>query len=93
MKESDRLTAVCRMLGVLGGQAEEGADYLTVHGVPTLRGGTVDGCGDHRIVMAAAIAATACTEPVTISGAEAVAKSYPDFFDVYRALGGVFHVI
>ena len=93
MKESDRLTAVCRMLGALGGRAEEGADHLTVHGVPALRGGTVDGCGDHRIVMAAAIAATACTEPVTIPGAEAVAKSYPDFFEIYRSLGGAFCVI
>ena len=46
-----------------------------------------------RIVMAAAIAATACTEPVTILGAEAVRKSYPDFFDVYQALGGDIHVL
>ena len=55
--------AAVALLGALGGQAEEGADHLTVHGVPALRGGTVDGCGDHRIVMAAAIAATACAPP------------------------------
>lgn len=93
MKESDRLTAVRRMLTALGAQAEEGSDFLTVHGASALQGGTVDGCGDHRIVMAATIAATACAGSVTILGAEAVAKSYPDFFEVYRALGGVFHVI
>lgn len=93
IKESDRLAAVYQMLTALGGQAEEGADNLTVHGVSTLQGGTVDGCNDHRIVMAAAIAATACKAPVTILGAEAVAKSYPDFFEVYRSLGGEAHVL
>ena len=87
IKESDRLTSVHGLLTALGGQAEEGADSLTVTGGP-LTGGTVDGANDHRIVMAAAIAATACTAPVTILGAEAVSKSYPDFFDVYKQLGG-----
>ena len=93
IKESDRLAAVSRMLTALGGQAEEGPDSLTVCGSPTLTGGTADGCNDHRIVMAAAIAATACRTPVTILGAEAVSKSYPDFFEVYRSLGGECHVL
>jgi 3-phosphoshikimate 1-carboxyvinyltransferase len=43
--------------------------------------------------MAAAIAATACRGPVTILGAQAVQKSYPDFFEVYRSLGGETHVL
>lgn len=93
LKESDRLTALHRMLTALGAQAEEGTDSLTVHGVPALQGGTVDGANDHRIVMAAAVAATACRTPVTIRGAEAVSKSYPDFFEVYRSLGGACHVL
>ena len=88
VKESDRLTAVRNMLNALGARAEEGPDSLTVYGGASLRGGTVDSCNDHRIVMAAAIAATACQEPVTILGAEAVSKSYPDFFEVFRSLGG-----
>ena len=92
IKESDRLTSVHAMLTTLGGRAEEGADSLTVIGGP-LTGGTVDGANDHRIVMAAAIAATACTAPVTVLGAEAVSKSYPDFFDVYKQLGGDFCVL
>ena len=53
-----------------------------------LRGGTVDSHNDHRIAMAAAIAATVCTEPVTILGAEAVQKSYPSFWEEYHRLGG-----
>ena len=93
IKESDRLATVHQMLTALGVQAKESHDSLTVCGVPTLQGGTVDGCNDHRIVMAAAIAATACSNPVTILGAEAVSKSYPDFFEVYRSLGGEFHGI
>ena len=93
MKESDRLKTVHRMLSALGGSVEEGPDSLTIHGVPRLTGGTVDGANDHRIVMAAAAAACGCAGPVTILGAEAVRKSYPDFFDVYRRLGGDVHVL
>ena len=93
IKESDRLKTVRSLLTALGGQAEEGPDSLTVYGLPQLSGGTVDGANDHRIVMAAAIAATACAAPVTILGAEAVRKSYPNFFDEYTRLGGDVHVL
>lgn len=93
IKESDRLTTVHQMLAVLGGNAEEGADSLTVRGVPSLSGGTVDGANDHRIVMAAAVAATACREDVIILGAQAVNKSYPAFWEEYNHLGGVIHVL
>ena len=93
IKESDRLTTVHRMLTALGGQAEEGPDSLTVRGVPHLSGGTVDGANDHRIVMAAAIAATFCDGPTTILGAEAVNKSYPSFWEEFKKLGGVFDVL
>lgn len=93
LKESDRLKTTAAMLRSLGGNAEEGADSLTIQGVPRLLGGTVDGADDHRIVMAAAIAATCCAGPVTILGAEAVNKSYPSFFEDYAALGGDAHVV
>ena len=92
IKESDRLATVHQMLDALGGSAEEGPDSLTVQGVPALSGGTVDGANDHRIVMAAAVAATACREDVTILGAQAVNKSYPAFWEDYKHLGGVIHV-
>lgn len=88
LKESDRLTTVHRMLTSLGCPAEEGPDSLTVHGVSALTGGTVDGANDHRIVMAAAVAATRCVNSVTILGAEAVKKSYPSFWKDYEKLGG-----
>lgn len=93
IKESDRLATVHQMLAALGGQAEEGPDSLTVYGAPRLSGGTVDGANDHRIVMAAAIAATRSAAPVTILGAQAVNKSYPSFWDDYKQLGGSIHVL
>ena len=93
LKESDRLSTTAAMLRALGGAAEEFSDELLVCGQSSLSGGTVDGANDHRIVMSAAIAATAATAPVTILGAEAVNKSYPTFWKVYEALGGEFHVL
>ena len=90
LKESDRLSAVRRTLTALGARVQEGPDRLVIQGTGTLRGGvTVDCCNDHRIAMMAAIAATRCEAPVTLTGAECVKKSYPGFWDDYEALGGV----
>ena len=88
LKESDRLESTAAMIRALGGRAQVETDTLTVEGTG-FAGGTVDACGDHRIAMAAAIAATVCREPVTILGAEAVEKSYPDFWAHYKRLGGI----
>ncbi|MBQ8851892.1 MAG: 3-phosphoshikimate 1-carboxyvinyltransferase, partial [Oscillibacter sp.] len=76
----------------LGITVEEHPEGLTVTG-GRFTGGTVDGATDHRIVMAAAIAATKASGPVTILGAEAVSKSYPSFFDEFKRLGGTFDVL
>ena len=43
---------------------------------------------DHRIAMMAAIAAIRCASPVTITGAQCINKSYPNFWEDYEALGG-----
>lgn len=93
LKESDRLMTVAQMLKALGGACSEEEDGLTVYGVSTLPGGVVDGANDHRIVMAAAVAATRCQGSVTIRGAEAVRKSYPNFWRDYENLGGAVHVL
>lgn len=87
LKESDRVESVINMLLSLGGRAESAENTLRVYGTG-LTGGTVDAKNDHRIAMSAAIAATACRECVTILGAECVEKSYPQFFEVYKKLGG-----
>lgn len=91
MKESDRLETIARTLNALGAKAQVGEDTLTLEGLDHLKGGTVDGCNDHRIAMMAAVTAVACKEPVTILGAECVKKSYPRFWEDYTALGGEIH--
>lgn len=90
LKECDRLDAVVDMLRKFGLAVEEFPDGISMMGKGSLRGDvTIDSRGDHRIAMAAAIAATRATGPVTITDAQCVAKSYPEFWEVYRSLGGV----
>ena len=89
IKESDRLASVTAVLGALGADITEGPDFLEIRGKEPLSGGAaVDSFNDHRIAMMAAIAATLCETPITITGAQCVAKSYPDFWEVYGQLGG-----
>ncbi len=91
MKESDRLASVTAALSALGAEVKEGPDFLEIRGKDALAGGVkVDSFNDHRIAMMAAIAAARCINPVTINGAECVAKSYPNFWEEYKRLGGSF---
>lgn len=90
IKESDRITATVTELKKLGADIEETADGMVIQGGMSLRGDCrVDGWNDHRIVMAMAIAATRCQQAIEINGTEAVSKSYPHFFEDYRAMGGI----
>ena len=94
IKESDRLSSVTRALNALGADVEEGPDFLKITGRDGLAGGAaVDCCNDHRVAMMAAVAATRCREPATLLGAECVQKSYPDFWEEYKRLGGKFDVL
>ena len=88
LKESDRLASVSSAINALGGDASVHDDELVIRGVEQLRPGTVDACNDHRIAMMAAVMATHATGPVSVRGAECVAKSYPAFWEDYAALGG-----
>ena len=81
LKESDRLATTAAMIRSLGGNAVETADGLIIKGKSSLSGGAADAFGDHRIAMAAAVAACACSGPVTVMGAESVSKSYPGFWE------------
>ena len=91
LKESDRLATVTEMINNLGGNAKVEGDLLIIEG-RALKGGEVSACGDHRIAMSAAIAATNCSSEVVITGAEAVCKSYPDFFEAMKTLGAKIQV-
>ncbi len=90
IKECDRLAAMCECLNALGGDVEETPDGLIVRGKTKLHGGEVRSFNDHRIAMSMAIAATVAEGEIIIRQADAVAKSYPTFFEDYRKLGGVF---
>lgn len=93
IKESNRLEAISVTLNSLGGKVTVTDDGLVIEPVEKLHGGVVDSFGDHRIVMSAAIAAEKADGDIIIKGAEAVEKSYPDFFRDYNNLGGKANVI
>lgn len=89
LKESDRVSTVAKMIENLGGAAIIGDNELKI--IPGQYSKcTIDASGDHRIAMAAAIAATVAEGPVTILGAQCVAKSYPTFWEDYKTLGGYY---
>lgn len=85
VKESDRITMLARGFGALGIAVEEYPDGFTIRGGPP-GGGEADAAHDHRLAMAFAIAGSRAAGPVHITGAEAVAVSYPDFFEELERL-------
>lgn len=92
IKECDRLAAVTSELNKLGAKIIEKEDGLVVTGVEKLQGGVeVWSHKDHRIAMTLAIASTRCEEPIVIKDYECIAKSYPKFFEDFKALGGNVH--
>jgi 3-phosphoshikimate 1-carboxyvinyltransferase len=80
VKDSDRITMLARGFGALGTAVEEYPDGFTIGG-GKLKGGEADAAHDHRLAMAFAVAGTRAPGMVTITGADAVAVSYPRFFD------------
>ena len=88
LKESDRVASVLALLSALGVSARAGEDEMVIEGRGGFTGGEVDSFRDHRIAMAAAVAACAAEGPVVIREAQAVSKSYPGFFEQFRLLGG-----
>ncbi len=94
IKECDRLEATFEMLRALGVDVELDGDSLLItgkdgsDGEPVFRSCEVDSRSDHRMVMAAAIAAIRADGPVTISDYQAIEKSYPTFFRDYQRVGG-----
>jgi 3-phosphoshikimate 1-carboxyvinyltransferase len=89
IKESDRVESTIKMLSAFGVSAFERDDNLYINGTNgQFLGGTVSSFNDHRIAMSAAIGGLIAKNTVIIDGAEAVNKSYPDFYNNYVILGG-----
>ena len=89
VKESDRIATTCAMLRAFGVTCEPRADGFVVEGNPDrpLTPAHVHADGDHRIAMAAAVAALVADGPTTIDDADNVATSYPGFAAALTRLG------
>ena len=85
-KESDRLAATARNLRAMGAEVEELPDGLRVFGPTQLRGAATDSYGDHRIAMAFSVAALLADGDTEIRGSDAVAVSFPEFFELLHSL-------
>ena len=87
IKESDRLKAITDMLSVSGIAYYSADDELKIYGGAP-KGGSFSGGNDHRTVMSCAVLAANAMGETQITDAEAINKSYPDFFKDYKILGG-----
>ena len=88
LKESDRIESVIKMVNSFGIKAERVENDLIIHGGTPKFVNSVNGFNDHRIVMSACVMASCVKEFSTILGANAVEKSYPNFFEHYKMVGG-----
>jgi 3-phosphoshikimate 1-carboxyvinyltransferase len=82
VKESDRIKAMAESLSALSVDVSELPDGLIIRGRHSIGGGRVDARGDHRIAMAAAVAALVATGPVEIDGWDSVYTSFPEFVEI-----------
>ena len=92
LKESDRVHSVHEMLHNMGIRAEYTEDKLTVYS-GKIKSCTVDSFNDHRIAMSAAIASTIADGPIRIKNAQSVSKSYPNFWQEFSNLGGIYELL
>jgi len=87
VKESDRIAAMARGLGVLGVAHDVLTDGLRIRGGQSFGGGTIDSRGDHRIAMAFAVASLRATAPIEILDTANVATSFPGFAELANSVG------
>ena len=88
IKESDRIEAMETELRACGGQLESEGGTITIHGCAGALHAPeqpLSGHNDHRVVMSLAVLALAAGLALPISGAEAIAKSWPDFSGSHQA--------
>jgi 3-phosphoshikimate 1-carboxyvinyltransferase len=85
-KESDRAAVLKKELGKLGVRILLNQDEMIIY-PGKISGGEISSHHDHRIAMACAVAALSADSPVTITEADCVAKSFPTFWDEFRAAG------
>ena len=79
-KESKRGNVLKKEFNKLGLKIDLNGDLMTIFGTGRLTSGKINAHKDHRIAMAGAISATLAEQSIQIKGAEAVEKSYPEFW-------------
>ena len=82
VKETDRITTTVSELKKLGAKIEETEDGMIIEGTDGLVGANCSSCGDHRIAMSVAIAATRAKGQTIIEDSGAAAVSFPEFFEI-----------
>jgi 3-phosphoshikimate 1-carboxyvinyltransferase len=87
VKESDRLAVMARGLETLGVRLREYPDGMDVEGGP-VKGGRVDGAGDHRCAMSFCVLGQVASAAVSVAGCENIDTSYPRFVDDLKSVGG-----
>lgn len=87
MKETDRIAVMKMELERMGASVSELSDGLVIE-ESKLHGATVDGHGDHRVVMSLAVAGASIDGETVIEGSDAVAITYPGFVDALAAIEG-----
>jgi 3-phosphoshikimate 1-carboxyvinyltransferase len=86
VKETDRLVAMATELRKFGAQVEEGGDFLKIAPPSSLRANVaVDTYDDHRMAMSFSLAALGGV-PVRINDPRCVAKTFPEYFEVFSAI-------
>ncbi len=87
IKECDRISAMARGLSKMGAKIDERQDGMIIRGVDNLKGARIESFGDHRIVMAFAVAGLRAEGKTVINRAESVNVSYPGFVEDMKSLG------
>jgi 3-phosphoshikimate 1-carboxyvinyltransferase len=88
-KESDRGLILETTLSSIGGRIKNFRDRIEIEGGLALKGGKVAAHNDHRIAMALTVASLICNTSVIVDGMECINKSYPEFMDDFKKLGGI----
>ena len=91
-KESDRGKTLQEEFGKMGIEIALHGDEMLIHGGTGIKGAHVHSHNDHRIAMACAVAALTADGPVVVENAEAINKSYPEFYEHLQKIGGVVNI-
>ncbi len=88
--DKERAINIANQLNSIGATIIEQPNRLVIEGADSIAGGTANTCNDHRIAMALAIASTCCESLVSVEDSEAINKSYPQFWEHFKSIGGSF---